>query len=167
MRVIETFVKYVPREKIPADAKWFMQDGDDGLLKCSNDKRPKISHTFSPFWWDRGIVAVQGSDYSFDRYPLASDAAETVVTREELMRAYDAEEISGSDDEVNHPAHYTSGNIECIDIIREMVRGKSEMEATCIANIVKYLYHYQDKGGIKSVEKAQWYLNLMIEGMKK
>lgn len=167
MKVIETFVEYVPREKIPADAKWFIQDGDDGLLKCSNDKKPEISHSRSPFWWNRGIFASQNSDYWFDRYPLASDAAETVVTREELMRAYDAEEISGSDDEVNHPNHYTSGNIECIDIIREMVRGKSEMEAACIANIVKYLYRYQDKGGIKSVEKAQWYLNLMVEEMKK
>lgn len=70
-------------------------------------------------------------------------------------------------DEINRPAHYTSGNIECIDIIREMVRGKSEMEAACITNIVKYLYRYKEKGGIKSVEKAQWYLNLMVEEMNK
>lgn len=52
MRVIETFVKYVPREKIPADAKWFMQD-KNGDLKCSKvNEKPR----YSSYLWIRGIV---------------------------------------------------------------------------------------------------------------
>lgn len=69
-------------------------------------------------------------------------------------------------DNVNSPSHYTHGNIECIDIIAEMVRDKSGMESACVANITKYLYRYKGKGGIESVKKAQWYLNRLIQELE-
>lgn len=83
MRVIETFVKYVPREAIPTDAKWFMQD-DSGELKSSPFEREPESYNG---WWCRGSIS-SGNDV-FGNHKLATDAAETVVTREELMKAYD------------------------------------------------------------------------------
>ena len=81
MRVIETFVKHVPREKLPADAKWFMQDGD-GELKSSPENG-------KPYYVSRVWMREKSRGAIFNTVRVSSDAAETVVTREELMRAYD------------------------------------------------------------------------------
>lgn len=59
---------------------------------------------------------------------------------------------------VNHPAHYTQGNIECIDAMKAATAGKSGFEAVLVGNIIKYLWRYESKGGIEDVEKAMWYL---------
>lgn len=66
-------------------------------------------------------------------------------------------------DMVNHPSHYTQGGIECIDAIKAATVGKTGIEAVCVANVVKYLWRYEEKGGLESVRKAQWYLNRLIE----
>lgn len=79
MRVIETFVKFVPREKIPADANWFAQGSIGGELLGSYDEEKPYNDAI---WW-----ISKGSFFGVQ--PIATDAAETVVTREELMRAYD------------------------------------------------------------------------------
>ncbi|WPJ52083.1 hypothetical protein RCIP0045_00012 [Klebsiella phage RCIP0045] len=66
-------------------------------------------------------------------------------------------------DVVNHPSHYTQGGIECIDAIKAATVGKTGIEAVCVANVVKYLWRYEEKGGLESIRKAQWYLNRLIE----
>ena len=66
-------------------------------------------------------------------------------------------------DMVNHPSHYTQGSIECIDAIKAATVGKTGIEAVCVANVVKYLWLYEEKGGLESIRKAQWYLNRLIE----
>ena len=70
-------------------------------------------------------------------------------------------------DNVHHPAHYTSGKIECIDIIEEVTKNYSGLDAVCVGNCVKYLYRSHDKGGREDLEKAQWYLNRLIGPAKK
>lgn len=40
-------------------------------------------------------------------------------------------------DEVNHPSHYTNGDIECIDAIRAAL-GKEGFIAYCRGNAIKY-----------------------------
>ena len=76
----------------------------------------------------------------------------------------DLNECIGQDiDVVNHPSHYTKGRIECIDAIDSATTGKSGIEAVCVANLIKYLWRYEEKGGLESVRKAQWYLNRLIE----
>lgn len=69
-------------------------------------------------------------------------------------------------DVVNHPSHYTKGNIECIDAIESATTGKSGIEAVCVANVIKYLWRYEEKGGLESVRKAQWYLNKLISELE-
>lgn len=66
-------------------------------------------------------------------------------------------------DNVNHPPHYTQGGIECIDALRAATVGKTGIEAVCVANVIKYLWRYEVKGGVESIEKAQWYLNHLLE----
>lgn len=79
----------------------------------------------------------------------------------------DLNECIGQDiDVVNHPSHYTKGRIECIDAIDSATTGKSGIEAVCVANIIKYLYRYEEKGGLESVRKAQWYLNKLISELE-
>lgn len=65
-------------------------------------------------------------------------------------------------DNVNHPAHYTSGNIECIDAMIAAF-GREDVLAFCKCNAFKYLWRFDKKNGIKDIKKAQWYQNKYIE----
>lgn len=79
----------------------------------------------------------------------------------------DLNDCIGQDfDVVNHPSHYTKGRIECIDAIDSATVGKSGIEAVCVANLIKYLWRYEEKGGLESVRKAQWYLNKLISELE-
>lgn len=62
-------------------------------------------------------------------------------------------------DTVNHPAHYTSGNIEVIDFIEDQ---KLDYH---LGNAVKYISRAGKKDPAKIVEdlqKAVWYINRKI-----
>ena len=61
------------------------------------------------------------------------------------------------DDLVNHPKHYTSGNIECIDYINACNFDYLE------GNIVKYVTRYKHKNGVEDLRKAEFYLRMLIE----
>lgn len=73
--------------------------------------------------------------------------------------------LAGEKDNVNHPSHYTQGGIECIDAIKAATVGKKPMEAVCVANVVKYLWRYEEKNGLEDVKKARWYLERLIKEM--
>lgn len=45
-----------------------------------------------------------------------------------------------SHDPVNHPTHYTSGKIECIDALEAATVNLTGVEAFCTANAIKYLW---------------------------
>lgn len=68
-------------------------------------------------------------------------------------------------DVVNHPSHYTQGGIECIDAIKAATVGKTGIEVVCVANVVKYLWRYEEKNGLEDVKKARWYLERLIQEM--
>lgn len=63
---------------------------------------------------------------------------------------------------VHHPAHYNTGNFECIDIMIE-TQGLEETQNFCVCNAFKYLYRHNRKNGKEDIEKAQWYLNKYLE----
>jgi hypothetical protein len=65
-------------------------------------------------------------------------------------------------DDVNHPKHYTQGSIECIDAIAACMTNE-EFAAYCQGNVLKYLWRYRSKGGLVDLEKAQWYLDKLIQ----
>jgi hypothetical protein len=66
-------------------------------------------------------------------------------------------------DNVNHPSHYCQGGIECIDALKAATVGKTGIEAVCVANVIKYLWRYEEKNGLEDVNKAQWYINRLIQ----
>lgn len=66
-------------------------------------------------------------------------------------------------DMINHPAHYTTGNIECIDAMVAAF-GKEHVKEYCICNAFKYIWRYKYKNRpIEDIEKAIWYLNKSVE----
>lgn len=71
-------------------------------------------------------------------------------------------------DLVNSPPHYTKGAIETIDYIVDAL-GEWEAISYCQGNVIKYTgSRLWSKGKpIQDAEKAIWYLNKMIELMKK
>lgn len=70
-------------------------------------------------------------------------------------------------DNINHPAHYTQGGIECIDAIEAAVGELSGIEAVCTGNAIKYLWRWRKKNGIEDLKKARWYINRLIEREKR
>lgn len=65
-------------------------------------------------------------------------------------------------DLVNHPRHYTKGGVECIDALDAAVVGKPPDEAICVANVIKYLWRYEEKEPLRSLQSARWYLDRLI-----
>ena len=66
-------------------------------------------------------------------------------------------------DNVNHPAHYTTGKIEVIDFIDDKELGFS------LGNAVKYIARAGKKDPNKTVEdleKAIWYINHEIRRLR-
>ncbi len=70
-------------------------------------------------------------------------------------------------DQVNHPAHYTAGSVECIDAIAAATTGLEGMEAVCTANVLKYVWRWKMKGGKTDLEKAKWYLDRLLSEVSK
>jgi hypothetical protein len=75
---------------------------------------------------------------------------------------YIREEYRKLEDNVNSPAHYGNGSIECIDYIQDFLN-PDEFQGYLRGNIAKYLHRFPYKNGIEDLEKARWYLNKLIE----
>ena len=65
-------------------------------------------------------------------------------------------------DNIN-PSHYKQGGIECIEAIKAATVGKTGIEAVCTANVIKYVWRYEEKNGVEDLRKARWYLERLIK----
>ena len=66
-----------------------------------------------------------------------------------------------AEDNVNHPAHYTQGAVECIDAL-EASMTPEEFRGYLKGCQMKYLWRYRMKGGLEDLQKARWYLDKLI-----
>lgn len=75
-----------------------------------------------------------------------------------LKRGFDGREHV---DNVNHPKHY-QGKHECID---EMIAlfGVEAVKAFCKCNVYKYRFRAAAKNGQEDLDKADWYMDKLIE----
>ncbi len=64
-------------------------------------------------------------------------------------------------DNVNSPAHYGKGKIECIDYIEDFLT-KEEYIGYLRGNIAKYLHRWRYKNKQEDLLKSQWYLDRLI-----
>lgn len=63
------------------------------------------------------------------------------------------------------PDYYKRGGMECWDVIRVLTG--DAYKAFLFGNVVKYLWRYDDKGGVEDLRKARTYLTMMIEEYRK
>ena len=65
-------------------------------------------------------------------------------------------------DNVNHPSHYETNGIECIDAMTA-AQGMDAVQDFCICNAFKYVWRHKHKNGAEDIKKAVWYLNKWLE----
>ena len=69
-------------------------------------------------------------------------------------------------DPVNHPSHYTQGDIECIDAIKASMTPEAFI-GYLKGNCIKYLWRAGLKNdAVEDIRKAGWYLNKLEEALK-
>lgn len=76
----------------------------------------------------------------------------------------DSDKIKEVEDVVNHPSHYTDGNIEVMDFIEDKQLNFAR------GNVIKYVSRAGKKDPNKELEdlkKSMWYLNREIERLEK
>jgi ribosomal protein L24 len=110
------------------------------------------------------VLAEQISDgcYMVRLIPRIDGKARTAVAEEEIEFAK-VPTCETPNDPINRPAHYTTGKIECIDLIE----AAGNLEGFCIGNTMKYLYRWKHKNGIEDLKKARWYLDRFITWAEK
>ncbi|MNO37517.1 hypothetical protein D3C76_276010 [compost metagenome] len=69
-------------------------------------------------------------------------------------------------DNVNHPAHYTAGSIECIDAIDAATTDLNGPEAYNTGQIIKYIWRWKRKNGLEDLKKCRWYLDRLISKLE-
>ncbi len=82
--------------------------------------------------------------------------------------------LTSSSDNVNHPSHYASSKIECIDAMEAMVNQDRDYLTELDGHeyyywqvIFKYIWRFPFKNNsIEDLKKAQWYLHRLIERLE-
>lgn len=69
-------------------------------------------------------------------------------------------------DNVNNPDHYTYGNIECIDYLRDNMPYEAFL-GFLEGNNKKYMHRWRHKAKpLEDLKKARWYLDRLIEELE-
>ncbi|MCG8950867.1 DUF3310 domain-containing protein [Staphylococcus epidermidis] len=102
--------------------------------------------------WVADVEAIDGRtwtiDDSYDFYSLANENEEPQKTL---------------DDKVNHPTHYTYGDIEVIDYCDQVCKQYSPELAPYVFNAIKYLSRANHKGGREDIGKAKYYVQRLFD----
>lgn len=98
---------------------------------------------------------------------------EEPLTANETRQLFGYPPISG-DTAVEHPSHYTSGGIECIDAMKAMLIGYEQAKIATrfywhflSGQVLKYLWRWPLKERpLQDLKKASWYLDRLIEDVE-
>lgn len=132
----------IDREKYIAALEELCQDCNG----CENCPIGKIEHNQK--------FCVDHHWKEMDDYALKTlaKAAGIVIGREEI-----------AEDPVNHPSHYTSGGIECLDAL-EASMTPIEYAGFLKGQVFKYIWRYRLKGKpVQDLKKARFYLDRLIQ----
>lgn len=96
---------------------------------------------------------------------LEGQAVPDSAREEEIRRI-----LFEGDTAVEHPSHYTSGGIECIDAMKAMLAGYEQEQITTkyywhflAGQVLKYLWRWPLKERpLQDLKKARWYLDRLI-----
>lgn len=67
------------------------------------------------------------------------------------------------DDKVNHPSHYTYGDMEVIDYCDQVCKQYPPELAPYVFNAIKYLSRANHKGGREDIGKAKYYVQRLFD----
>lgn len=96
------------------------------------------------------------------RLQVKSYVRETEEAAIELWNTRAEEPSTSATDSVNHPSHYETNGIECIDAMIA-AQGVSAVQDFCICNAFKYIWRHKHKNGAEDIKKAVWYLDKWLE----
>ena len=102
------------------------------------------------------------------------DALRELIIREGPWRVHQPQ-IERTPDTVEHPSHYTSGGIECIDAMKAMLVGYEQAKIATrfywhflSGQVLKYLWRWPLKERpLQDLKKARWYLDRLIADIEK
>lgn len=110
---------------------------------------------------DGGITAEERDKMQVE---LAEEAAPTFGDISSSGVILPAVEKPSKADNVQSPAHYTSGRLETIYHIHDTL-GPEGFKAYCIGNTMKYLSRHKGKNGEEDLRKAYVYLGWATDGL--
>ena len=159
-RVVDQFKNGVAKSIIKQD---FPQLNSSQILYAENKAKQQKALDEMTQWAEiNGLY----DDYEKDAY------LEYELNRESEEMKYDIESLSRDfmdaldrGDNVHHPSHYRSGNIECIEAIEEALT-EEEMRGYFKGNCLKYLWRERYKNGTEDLQKAYFYLGRLIDNLE-
>ena len=94
-------------------------------------------------------------------------------TKNKIHQLFKYPPISG-ETAVEHPSHYTSGGIECIDAMKAMLAGYEQAKIVTkfywhflSGQVFKYLWRWPLKERpLQDLKKARWYLDRLIDDVE-
>ena len=114
-----------------------------------------------------GTTAKKTADTSVEAVKIAKAVKKAVekATEEDVKKVFkDASIKLEAYNAVNHPAHYTAGNIECIQAIEAALSQYIDpVDACFIGQVIKYVWRAPLKGHyLEDFQKAAFYLDLVV-----
>ena len=169
----EFFITQLPKYKQPT--RWWARDllklnGNFGLAKMEEAFEQQ---TDIKIHWMCVSDAEKAQDWyiqyraNFGKTDALNQAAEPAASEDTTPD----EDTARSADPVNHPEHYRSNGIECIDAIRAVLTPE-QFEGYCRGNAMKYLWRAGKKvkpgqtveeAREEDLAKARWYLDTVIK----
>ena len=116
---------------------YVIYNGKDSLRGFTAKKKYKIANFYDVRY---GVI-------------LIDDSGESQQICNDLLKQY-----FYTNDMVEHPLHYTNGDIECIDAMIAAY-GTEAVKNFCICNAFKYLWRFKHKNGEEDINKMLWYIN--------
>ena len=116
---------------------------------------------------NQGVSPVQFREQASD-YPEVCEAFDALFPEQRIARIeYHLKPepyIDGEPDPdpVNHPPHYTQGEIECIDSVRSALTPE-EFRGHCKGNAMEYIWREKHKNGDEDIRKAIRNLEAILE----
>jgi hypothetical protein len=146
----------VPASRPGRPSKYCPECAAKHAKKSKVEKLKKVSHELQ-----KEEVAKQEIIATITKHMEAKPATHLTLTK--AVEMVEPVKISAKDhDVVNHPSHYTRGNIEVIDFIED------QQLPYHLGNVVKYVARAGFKGDkVEDLKKAQWYLNRYIRTLEK
>ena len=108
---------------------------------------------------DQEYVFINKLSSGNDGYQSIVNVADLILLKEaEPQPDHVVEDKEPVVDNVNHPAHYNQGGIECIDAIKAALT-EEEFRGFCKGSALSYIWREKHKGGMEDILKAEWYLD--------